>query len=354
MLSIGPHSLPNAVALAPMAGVTDVPFRQLAWRLGVGYMVGEMTGSRPELANTRKTLLRREAVAGALHAVQIAGTESDWMAQATRSAILAGAQLIDINFGCPAKKVCRKAAGSALMAEPERLLALADAVLGAAREFAVPVTVKMRTGPDPESRNAPQLARALEDLGVSALAIHGRTRACKFVGAVEYDTIAAVVAAVAIPVFANGDVCTPRDARLVLAQTGAAGVMIGRAALGAPWLPGWIATELTGVTYDVPNVQQRLSWLREQLLATHAFYGEQQGVRIARKHVAWTLQHPTLVEQASGANAGLKSAEDLAPKTAEATAAQQEFRALSRALLRAGCANEQLDLLDGARSSLAA
>lgn len=313
----------NAVALAPMAGVTDVPFRQLAWRFGVGYMVGEMTGSRPELANTRKTLLRREAVNGALHAVQIAGTDVSWIAEATRAAIHGGAAVVDINFGCPAKKVCRKAAGSALMAEPERLLSLAGAAVAAAAEFAVPVTVKMRTGPAPEQRNAPLLARQLEDAGVLGLAIHGRTRACKFVGAVEYDTIAEVRRAVSIPVFANGDIQTPADARNVLAQTGADGVMIGRAALGAPWLPGWIAAELAGIEFQVPDLVQRLGWLQEQLQATHEFYGETQGVRIARKHVQWTLQHPTLC-----AAAGLPE--------------------LSRALMRAGCASEQLELVSGA------
>ena len=154
MLTLGPHRLRNLVALAPMAGVTDVPFRQLAWRLGVGYMVGEMTGSRPELAQTRKTLLRREAVAGALHAVQIAGTEELWIADATRQAIEQGAAVVDINFGCPAKKVCRKAAGSALMAQPQRLLELTKSALDAAEGSDAVVTVKMRTGPDPQNRNA--------------------------------------------------------------------------------------------------------------------------------------------------------------------------------------------------------
>ncbi len=320
MLSIGPHRLRNVVALAPMAGVTDVPFRQLAWRLGVGYMVGEMTGSRPELANSRKTLQRREAVAGALHSVQIAGTEINWMAQAARDAIAQGAAVVDINFGCPAKKVCRKAAGSALMAEPDRLVALAAATVEAAQEFAVPVTVKMRTGPGPDQKNAPDIARRLRDAGVAGLAIHGRTRACKFTGSAEYDTIARVKSAVEIPVLANGDIETAEEARAVLAQTGADGVMIGRAALGAPWLPGWIAAELAGQSLCLPDLAQRLAWLEEQLHATHAFYGAEQGVRLARKHIQWSLQHKTLV-------------------------ADRDLESLSRALMRAVCAGEQLDLL---------
>ena len=241
--------------------------------------------------------------------------------------------MVDINFGCPAKKVCRKAAGSALMAEPTRLLALAAATVSAAQEHGAPVTVKMRTGPSVEQRNAPELARRLRDCGVAGLAIHGRTRACKFGGRAEYDTIAQVKSAVDIPVFANGDIETPNDARQVLEQTGADGVMIGRAALGAPWLPGWIAAELRGERYVLPDLEQRFAWLMEQLLATHAFYGPEQGVRIARKHIQWTLKHPTL-------GSALSSAEDLS--------------ALSSALVKAKCANEQLDHLADAFPRIAA
>ncbi len=325
MINIGSHTLRNRVALAPMAGVTDVPFRQLAWRLGAPYMVGEMTGSRPELANTRKTLLRRERVRGCVHAVQIAGTDVNWMADAVRGAIEGGAEIVDLNFGCPAKKVCRKAAGSALMANPAQILALTQAAVAAAQPAGVPVTVKTRTGPAPDQRNALELSRALEQTGISALAIHGRTRACKFVGNVEFDTVARVKSAVRIPVFANGDICNPRDARRVLAQTDADGVMIGRAALGAPWLPGWIAADLEDRPTDLPSLFVRLQWLREQLVATHKFYGVEQGVRIARKHVQWTLAHDTLDE--ADTLAGLLSA-------------------TSRQILRAPCANQQLDLLD--------
>ena len=325
MLTLGPHRLRNLVALAPMAGVTDVPFRQLAWRLGVGYMVGEMTGSRPELAQTRKTLLRREAVAGALHAVQIAGTEELWIADATRQAIEQGAAVVDINFGCPAKKVCRKAAGSALMAQPQRLLELTKSALDAAEGSDAVVTVKMRTGPDPQNRNAVDLALRLQDAGIQGLAIHGRTRADKFNGFAEFDTIAQVVAELDIAVFANGDIATPDDARRVLAHTNADAVMIGRAALGAPWLPTWVAQELAGRDYKLPDFSQRLEWLMEQLLATHSFYGEQQGVRIARKHIQWTLRHQTL--------------ELLEPLDCEH---------LARSLVRADSASEQIDLLSQA------
>ena len=311
-----------------MAGVTDVPFRKIAWEQGVGYMVGEMTGSRPELKNTRKTLLRREAVAGSLHAVQIAGTDVEWLKDAVRDAIECGAQIVDLNFGCPAKKVCRKAAGSALMAHPEQLVALTTAAVSVAATAAVPVTVKMRTGPAPATRNAPELAKALEDAGVAALAVHGRTRACKFVGDVEFDTVARVKAAVSVPVFANGDICSPTDAQRVLAQTGADGVMIGRAALGAPWLPAWIAAELEGRHFRPPGLAERVQFLRDQLLATHRFYGEEQGVRIARKHVQWTLSHATILSE------GLNSAD-----------AEGSLRALTKSILRASTANEQLDLL---------
>lgn len=325
MISIGSHTIRNPVALAPMAGVTDVPFRQIAWRLGVGYMVGEMTGSRPELKHTRKTLLRREAVKGSLHAVQIAGTEADWIAEAVRDAIECGAQIVDLNFGCPAKKVCRKAAGSALMAQPERMLALTATAVKTAESAGVPVTVKMRTGPSPEYRNALPLAQALEQSGVAALAIHGRTRACKFVGSVEFDTVAQVKQAVAIPVFANGDICSPMDARRVLARTGADGVMVGRAALGAPWLPAWIAAELAQRPFCLPTFATRLSWLRQQVAATQQFYGEEQGVRIARKHVQWTLTHDTL--PANDHELGV-------------------IGAVTKQILRTPSAQEQLDLID--------
>ena len=334
MFSLGSHSLRNAVALAPMAGVTDVPFRQLAWRLGVGYMVGEMTGSRPELRHTRKTLLRREAVVGALHAVQIAGTDAQWIRDATRDAMESGAAIVDINFGCPAKKVCRKAAGSALMEQPDQLVALAAAAVEAARESDTVVTVKMRTGPEAANRNAPELACRLQDAGVAGLAIHGRTRACKFNGVAEYDTIAQVKAQIEIPLFANGDIATPADAQRVLAHTGADGVMIGRAALGAPWLPAWIAAELKGDPYPLPDLDQRLAWLMQQLLATHDFYGAEQGARIARKHVQWTLSHKSLSQLKQCDDQVLLSLKQLASDLVRAPSAEVQLELLSEAFVR--------------------
>ena len=334
MFSLGSHKLRNAVALAPMAGVTDVPFRQLAWRLGVGYMVGEMTGSRPELRHTRKTLLRREAVVGALHAVQIAGTDAQWIADATRDAMECEASIVDINFGCPAKKVCRKAAGSALMAQPDQLIALAAAAVEAARGSDTIVTVKMRTGPEASNRNAPELACRLQDAGVAGIAIHGRTRACKFGGAAEYDTIAQVKTLIEIPLFANGDIETPADAQRVLAHTGADGVMIGRAALGAPWLPAWIAAALNGDPYVLPDLDQRLAWLMEQLQATHNFYGSEQGARIARKHIQWTLSHPSLARLARCDDQVLLSLKRLASDLVRAPSASAQLARLSEAFER--------------------
>jgi len=329
MISLGSHELRNPVALAPMAGVTDVPFRQLAWQLGVGYMVGEMTGSRPELRHTRKTLLRREAVAGALHAIQIAGTEARWVAEATRDAIDCGAAIVDINFGCPAKKVCRKAAGSALMAQPDQLVALASAAVAAARDSGTLITVKMRTGPAIENRNAPELACRLQDVGIAALAVHGRTRACKFNGSAEFDTIAEVRTRLDIPLFANGDIETPEDAKRVLAHTDADGVMIGRAALGAPWLPGWIAAGIIGQPYAPPSLAQRIEWLIQQLRATHAFYGADQGPRIARKHIQWTLSHKTLLQLEQRDECDLANLKRLSDRLLRATSAAAQLELLS-------------------------
>lgn len=299
MFAIGPISPRNRVALAPMAGVTDAPFRELAWQAGAGYIVAEMTSAKPILWNTLKSRARRRHISGdAPHIVQIAGSEPAILADAARRNWQAGADVIDINFGCPAKKVCRKAAGSALLAQPERVKELVSNVVAA---VPVPVTVKMRTGPSPQQRNAAGLARQLEDLGVQAIAVHGRTRACKFVGAVEYDTIAAVKAAVRIPVWANGDITGVEAARAVLSATGADGIMVGRAALGAPWLPGAIAQALAnGASCDTrwwPSLPARLAQLHEHVQGLHAFYGAVQGMRIARKHAQWCLGHASLAEQ---------------------------------------------------------
>lgn len=294
MLQIGPYTLSNPVALAPMAGVTDLPFRRLCDRLGAGLVVSEMVSSNPELRDSAKTRhrLRHDAEAWP-RSVQIAGSDPRQMAEAARYNVALGAQVIDINMGCPAKKVCRKAAGSALLADEELVREILAATVAAVE---VPVTLKIRTGPSPERRNGVSIARIAEDAGVTALAVHGRTRTCAFKGAVEYDTIASIAAAVDIPVFANGDIDSPQKAAAVLAHTGAAGVMIGRAAQGRPWLCGQVAQYLaSGSVPTDPPLAQQFALLREHTAALHAFYGEFMGLRIARKHVGWYLQqHPAL------------------------------------------------------------
>lgn len=287
MPHIGPYRLRNAVLLAPMAGITDAPFRALAWRFGAGYVVGEMVGSDESLWNTPKSRFRRAAVDGiGPRAVQIAGSEPAVMAEAARRHVDDGADIIDINFGCPAKKVCRRAAGSQLLQHPDLVVAIAEACV---RAVAAPVTVKMRTGYAPEQRNGVDVARRLEQAGVAAITVHGRTRACAFRGEAEYDTIARTKTSVSIPVFANGDIDSPAKARMVLAATGADGVMVGRAALGAPWLPGLIAGEIG----REPSVDERWALMAEHVRALHDFYGAEpgndRGVRIARKHVQWYL-----------------------------------------------------------------
>ncbi|MCB1865467.1 MAG: tRNA dihydrouridine synthase DusB [Chromatiales bacterium] len=271
-----------------MAGVTDRPFRQLCRRLGVGLAVSEMVSANPLLAETRKSRLRRDhrGEPGPI-AVQIAGADPRLMADCARENVDYGAEIIDINMGCPAKKVCRVAAGSALMSDEQRVAEILDAVVHAVD---VPVTLKIRSGPDPSRRNAVAIARIAESAGVRAIAVHGRTRACAFGGAAEYATIAAVKQAVAIPVIANGDIDSLQTARRVLHETGADAIMIGRAAQGQPWLPGAIARALeTGASAAEPQPAEIGAWLCEHLLALYDFYGEAQGVRIARKHIGWYL-----------------------------------------------------------------
>jgi tRNA-dihydrouridine synthase B len=289
MPQIGPYKLPNPVALAPMAGVTDLPFRRLCAELGAGLVVSEMVTSRPDLRGSRKTLWR-----GRLdqdiepRSVQIAGSDPGQMAEAARYNVARGAQIIDINMGCPAKKVCRKAAGSALLADEALVADILRTVVGAVE---VPVTLKIRTGPTPEHRNGVAIARIAEDSGIAALAVHGRTRACKFGGEAEYDTIADIVAAIELPVFANGDIDSVHKAAAVIAHTGAAGVMIGRAAQGRPWLCGQIASFLqSGRLLPDPPPARRQSLLQRHVTELHAFYGDYMGARIARKHVGWYLQ----------------------------------------------------------------
>ncbi|WP_161864791.1 tRNA dihydrouridine synthase DusB [Pseudomonas yangonensis] len=285
---IGPYTLPNRLILAPMAGVTDRPFRQLCRRLGAGLVVSEMVTSDVRLWNSRKSSLRL------LHAgdpeplsVQIAGGDPQMMADAARKNVELGAQIIDINMGCPAKKVCNKAAGSALLRDEPLVREILDAVVGAVD---VPVTLKIRTGWDRANKNGVTVAKIAEDAGISALSVHGRTRADLYTGEAEYETIAAIKQAVSIPVFANGDIDSPEKAKAVLDATGADALLIGRAAQGRPWIFREIEHYLrTGETLPAPSLLEVERILLEHLAALHAFYGELMGVRIARKHVGWYL-----------------------------------------------------------------
>jgi len=286
---IGPFEIANNLAVAPMAGVTDRPFRQLCKRLGAGYAVSEMISANPRLWSTTKSL-RRGDHAGefAPVAVQIAGADPAAMADAARYNVDRGAQIIDINMGCPAKKVCNAAAGSALLANEPLVGAITMAVV---RAVDVPVTLKIRTGPDPAQRNAVRIARIAEEAGIRALAVHGRTRACAYVGCVEYDTIRAVKRAVGIPVFANGDIGSPQRARDVLDYTGADALMIGRAAQGRPWIFREIRHFLDhGEELPAPTVTEAREVIVAHLADHYAFHGEEAGVRIARKHLGWYTQ----------------------------------------------------------------
>ncbi|MEM9741728.1 MAG: tRNA dihydrouridine synthase DusB [Pseudomonadota bacterium] len=329
MLAIGPHRLSSRVVLAPMAGVTDLPLRALAWEFGAGAVVSEMVTDRPDLWHSRKSRLRRQSsTAVRPHIVQIAGHDPNMLAEAALRLEAHGAQVVDINFGCPMKKVCRKLAGSALLADPDRVVALTKAVC---RAVSVPVTVKMRTGPDLAQRTAPELAPRLEDVGVAALTVHGRTRACRFNGAAEFDTIAEIKRRISIPVIANGDIRTLADARRVLTQCDADGLMIGRGALGAPWVPGDLGRALAqGGSLPLRSDEHRLAVARDHLGRLHEFYGDAQGLKIARKHVGWYLD-------------GLKAAAD------ERSAALGRWR---RSFNAVDSSVEQLDRLDGLRSAL--
>jgi tRNA-dihydrouridine synthase B len=291
-MHIGPYVLANNVFVAPMAGVTDRPFRQLCRAFGAGYAVSEMVTSKRELWDSLKTSRRanHEGEPGPV-AVQIAGTDAPSMAEAALYNIDRGAQIIDINMGCPAKKVCNKWAGSALMQDEPLAVAIADAVVRACAPHGVPVTLKMRTGWAASQRNAVTLARAFEQCGVQMLTVHGRTREQGYKGEAEYETIAAVKRAVAIPVVANGDVTSPHKAREVLARTGADAVMVGRAAQGRPWIFREIVHFLaTGTELAPPLVAEVQRALVEHLRDHHALYGEFTGVRSARKHIGWYVR----------------------------------------------------------------
>ena len=291
-MRIGPIELPNRLFAAPMAGVTDRPFRQLCKRLGAGYAVSEMVTSRKDLWTSLKTSRRVDHTGEvAPVAVQIAGTDASMMAEAAAYNVERGAQVIDINMGCPAKKVCNTWAGSALMRDEPLALAIVEAVVAACAPHGVPVTLKMRTGWSAEEKNAVRLARAAEDAGVAMITVHGRTRDQGYKGCAEYDTVAAVKAAVQVPVVANGDIDSPRKARNVLDATGADAIMIGRAAQGRPWIFREVLHFLeTGETLEPPGTLEAKAWLLEHLEDHYALYGETSGVRSARKHIGWAVE----------------------------------------------------------------
>ena len=291
-MHIGPFELPNRLFAAPMAGVTDRPFRQLCKRLGAGYAVSEMVTSRKDLWLSLKTSRRanHEGETAPI-AVQIAGTDAQMMAEAALHNIDRGAQIIDINMGCPAKKVCSKWAGSALMQDEPLALQIIEAVVAACAPRNVPVTLKMRTGWRAGQRNAVRLARAAEGAGVAMITVHGRTRDQGYKGEAEYETIAEVKSRLRIPVVANGDIASPRKAAEVLARTGADAIMIGRAAQSRPWIFGDISHFLaTGRERPQPEVRLAAGWLLEHLRDHYSLYGEFAGVRTARKHIGWAVR----------------------------------------------------------------
>lgn len=284
-MQIGPYQL-NNLALAPMAGVTDLPFRQLCRGFGAGLAAGEMLTSDIKLWNSNKSRTRlSHADELEPRIVQIVGGDAAMMAQAAQLNVELGAQIIDINMGCPAKKVCNKAAGSALLRDETLVTEILSAVVKAVD---VPVTLKIRTGWDATHRNGPRIAYLAQECGIQALAVHGRTRACMFTGDAEYDTIRAIKQTVKIPVLANGDIDSPQKAQQVLEVTGADGVMIGRAAQGRPWIFRDIAAFLThGELLPAPSSEEVRGIMRAHLRKLYALHGEHSGVRIARKHIGW-------------------------------------------------------------------
>jgi len=290
LFNIGPYQIQRKTVLAPMAGVTDLPFRQLCREMGAGLVVSEMVAADPSTWSSRKSRLRIQfADEPAPRSVQIAGYDPLMMAEAARFNVKQGAEIIDINMGCPAKKVLKKAAGSALLQHPDLVRDILHAVVDSVD---VPVTLKIRTGWDRQNRNAVTIAKIAEDAGIAALAIHGRTRACRFVKEVEYDSIADVVSAVSMPVIANGDITSPEKALAVLQHTGAAAVMIGRAAQGNPWIFQQINHFLeNGEVAAKPSIEEAERVMCRHLLALHEFYGEIAGVRIARKHIGWYVNN---------------------------------------------------------------
>jgi tRNA-dihydrouridine synthase B len=285
-IQIGPYRLNGRVFLAPMAGVTDLPFRRLCRRMGAALAAGEMLSADPRLWDTGESRRRRDhSGEDEPRVVQIAGGDPQMMADAARRNVAAGAQVIDINMGCPARKVCNKDAGSALLRDEKLVAAILEETVRAA---GVPVTLKIRTGWSEERRNGVEIARIAESVGVQALAVHGRTRACRFDGAVEYDTIGEIKQTVRIPVIANGDIDSPAKAAKVLRATGADAVMVGRAAQGRPWIFREIETVLDGGAAPAePTPAEVRDIIQSHLRDLYVFYGVEAGVRIARKHIGW-------------------------------------------------------------------
>ncbi|NBB93746.1 MAG: tRNA dihydrouridine synthase DusB [Gammaproteobacteria bacterium] len=316
-LQIGGRRITPELGLAPMAGVTDKPFRLLCRRLGAGLATSEMTTSDPSLWHTRKSRERMDhAGEPGPVSVQIAGTVPERLAEAARYNVDHGAEIIDINMGCPAKKVCKAWAGSALMRDEGLVARILEAVVAAVD---VPVTLKTRTGWDAEHRNGPTIARIAEESGIAALAVHGRTRDQKYQGRAEYDTIAEIVAERRIPVWANGDIDSPEKARRVLDATGAAGLLIGRAAQGRPWIFGEIAHFLdTGEHLPDKPVEAVRDILLAHLESLYAFYGEHRGVRIARKHLGWYAKDRT-------ENAGFRQIVNRAESAGEQLALTRDY-----------------------------
>ena len=297
-MNIGKHCFDTPLILAPMAGVTDLPFRQLCIKYGASAAISEMISAKPELMRTQKSLKRQDhSDEAGIRWIQIAGSDPELMANAAQYNESLGADIIDINMGCPAKKVCNKAAGSALLQYPDLVADILDAVL---ESVSIPVTLKIRTGNDPENKNALDIAKIAEKCGISALSVHGRTRSCKFKGEAEFETVSEVKNHVSIPVFANGDIDSAKKAKKVLQQTSADGLLIGRAAQGRPWIFQEIRYYLehgelpqNGVSNEV-GINDIGDIMLQHVEDLHQFYGEKMGLRIARKHVGWYLKQTTI------------------------------------------------------------
>ncbi|OGT32247.1 MAG: tRNA dihydrouridine synthase DusB [Gammaproteobacteria bacterium RBG_16_51_14] len=323
---IGPYKLKNNILLAPMAGVTDSPFRQLCRELGAGLAVSEMVMANPSLWKSRKTQNRLKALDEQRpRVVQIAGANPDVMAEAARLNVDHGADMIDINMGCPAKKVSNAMAGSALLRDELLVARILRSVVVA---VAVPVTLKIRTGWDMEHRNAHRIARIAEDSGIQALTVHGRTRACRFNGQAEHRTVAEIKSVLSIPVIANGDIDSPQQAAYVLRSTAVDGIMIGRAALGNPWIFRETAYFLaTGRLMAVPGTREIRATLLRHVRGLHEFYGAYAGIRMARKHIGWYCRNQTnarafqaLVNQANTANEQIRLIQGFFPDPQELAA----------------------------------